>query len=42
VCDLAEYVTDLGAKQRENSDNHNRYQYEHERVFDQTLTIFAM
>ena len=40
--DLAEYVTDLGTEQSKNGDYDNGYQYEYERVFNQTLTVFTM
>jgi hypothetical protein len=40
--DAAEDVTNLGAEQRQNGDNHNGYQNQYQSVLYQTLTFFAM
>jgi hypothetical protein len=39
--DVREDVADCRADERQNDDNHDGYQDENERVFDQTLTFFT-
>ena len=42
IGDAAEHVTDLRAKQSQDSDNDDSYQDENQCVLYQTLTIFTM